>query len=213
MYTVPIQFTITGKYDSTSQSCAIRTPHMQSACLKSLKLKDMLAKTLTENKYIFIYIFIEFVCIFKTFVFKIHLFFSSHTYENVFGWENILKSTSYKCYCTGLEHTKCTWDHVTDQNGESWYHVSIHFYLDCSKYLKCFCIIPSAFNVKETSIKVRQTGFIYLCVLWKSIYMFVQKRRTLQEYRDKRGTRGGRSSSEMMIMNQHEGQTSEQKQL
>lgn len=34
----------------------------------------------------------------------------------------------------------------------------IIFYLECSKYVKCFCIIPSAFDVKETSVKVRQTG-------------------------------------------------------
>lgn len=90
--------------------------------------------------------------------------------------KNILKSTGYKCYCTGMTH-KCTQDHVTDQNGGSGYQVSNHFHLECSKYLKCFCIIPSAFNVKETSIKVRQIGFIYTTVLLKYIHTFVQKRK------------------------------------
>lgn len=83
--------------------------------------------------------------------------------------KNILKSTDYKCYCTGMKQ-KCTRDHGTDQNGESWYQVSNHFYLECSKYLKCFCIIPSAFNVKE-NIRQSKADRCYLLICTLKIYI------------------------------------------
>lgn len=115
--------------------------------------------------------------------------------------KNILKSTSYKCYCTGMnEKNKSTRDHVTDQIEEIWYQVSNHFHLESSKYLKCVCIISSALNVKETSINVRQIGFIYIndhiyFYLYAHTHTqtnmhahFFKRRRTLQEWKKVSGT-------------------------
>lgn len=71
----------------------------------------MLAKTYTETKYIYI-IF----SIFKTFVFKIHyIFFQVKPMKLSLVKKNILKSTGYKCYCTGMKQKLITQDHVTDQ--------------------------------------------------------------------------------------------------
>lgn len=140
------------QYDSQSQGnttlhhnhvlSGFKTERMQSACLKSLKSKGYVSKIHYTNQIYCLHF--QNICIKNT----LTVFFQVKPMKLSLVEKNILKSTGYKCYCTGMKQ-KCTQDHVTDQNGESWYQVSNHFYLECSKYLKCFCIIPSAFNVKE----------------------------------------------------------------
>ena len=72
--------------------------------------------------------------------------------------KNILKTKGYQCYCTGMKQKwSCNWS----IGGKADTKYLMVFHLENSKYLKCFCIIPSAFHLKESSIKVRQIGFIY----------------------------------------------------
>lgn len=91
--------------------------------------------------------------------------------------KNILKSTGYKCYCNVTEMKQkysrsCNWSKL----GKADTKYLIISIWTAPNMLKCFCIIPSAFHVKE-NIRQGKADWFHL-LFWKDIYTHLIRRRT-----------------------------------